>query len=135
MCLSNGVAEHVTAVVVAYKNKMDLAIGVAVGSSLQIALFVTPFLVILGWIIHQPMNLSTQPPFSTCGGLIRVLDFEIFQVAVIFVSVVMANYLIMDGKSNWMEGVMLLGTYTIVAIAYWLYPDINPDLPGPRIEL
>jgi Ca2+:H+ antiporter len=51
-------AEHVTAVVMAYKNKMDLAIGVAVGSSLQIALFITPFLVILGWIIHEPMDLS-----------------------------------------------------------------------------
>ena len=51
-------AEHVTAVVVAYKNKMDLALGVAVGSSMQIALFVTPFLTILGWIIGQPMNLS-----------------------------------------------------------------------------
>jgi Ca2+:H+ antiporter len=53
------------------------------------------------------------------------LDFEVFQVAVIFVAVVMTNYLIMDGKSNWMEGVMLLGVYTIVAISYWLYPD--PD--------
>jgi Ca2+:H+ antiporter len=53
------IAEHVTAVVVAYKNKMDLAIGVAIGSSMQIALFVTPFLVILGWIIGQPMSLST----------------------------------------------------------------------------
>jgi Ca2+:H+ antiporter len=55
------VAEHVTAVAVAYKNKMDLAIGVAIGSSMQIALFVTPFLVILGWIIGQPMSLSTFP--------------------------------------------------------------------------
>jgi Ca2+:H+ antiporter len=53
-------AEHVTAVVVAYKNKMDLAIGVAIGSSLQIALLVTPFLVILGWIIDQPMTLHFQ---------------------------------------------------------------------------
>ena len=51
------------------------------------------------------------------------IDFELFQVAVIFVAVVMTNYLIMDGKSNWMEGVMLLGVYTIVAISYWLYPD------------
>jgi Ca2+:H+ antiporter len=97
---------------------MDLAIGVAIGSSMQIALFVTPFLVILGWIIGQPMNLSITllQPFSN-------KDFEIFQVAVIFVSVVVTNYLIMDGKSNWMEGVMLLGVYTIVAISYWLYPD------------
>jgi Ca2+:H+ antiporter len=45
----------------AYKNKMDLAIGVAVGSSLQIALFMTPFLVILGWIMHEPMDLSLVP--------------------------------------------------------------------------
>ena len=49
----------------------------------------------------------------------------------IFVSVIIANYLIMDGKSNWMEGVMLLGVYTIVAISYWLYPDINSDLGAP----
>jgi Ca2+:H+ antiporter len=58
---------------------------------------------------------------------ILTLDFEIFQVAVIFVSVVITNYMIMDGKSNWMEGIMLLGVYTIVAISYWLYPDINAD--------
>jgi Ca2+:H+ antiporter len=58
------IAEHVTAVVVAYKNKMDLAIGVAIGSSMQIALFVTPFLVILGWIIGEPMTLSTLPAVS-----------------------------------------------------------------------
>jgi len=114
---------------------MDLAIGVAVGSSMQIALFVTPFLVILGWIIHQPMNLSINIPLLSISRVLMCLDFEIFQVAVIFVSVVMANYLIMDGKSNWMEGVMLLGTYTIVAIAYWLYPDINPDLHVPRTKL
>lgn len=55
-------AEHVTAVVVAVKNKMDLAMGVAIGSSIQIALLVTPFLVIFGWIIHEPMSLH----FETC---------------------------------------------------------------------
>lgn len=55
-------AEHVTAVVVAIKNKMDLAMGVAIGSSIQISLFVTPFLVILGWIMHRPMDLH----FETC---------------------------------------------------------------------
>ena len=55
-------AEHVTAVVVAMRNKMDLAMGVAIGSSIQIALGVTPFLVIVGWIINQPMTLH----FETC---------------------------------------------------------------------
>ncbi|KAA8911887.1 hypothetical protein TRICI_003680 [Trichomonascus ciferrii] len=100
-------AEHVTAVVVAMKNKMDLAIGVAIGSSMQIALFLTPFLVVLGWIIHQPMSLY----------------FNTFETAVLFVSVFITNYLILDGESNWLEGAMLLGTYTIVAIAFFFYPE------------
>lgn len=71
-------AEHVTAVVVAWKDKMDLAIGVAIGSSMQIALLVTPFLVILGWIIGQPMTLH----------------FESFETVVFFLSVLITNYLI-----------------------------------------
>lgn len=71
-------AEHVTAVVVAYKDKMDLAIGVAIGSSMQIALLVTPFLVILGWIIGQDMTLH----------------FKSFETVVFFLSVLITNYLI-----------------------------------------
>ena len=71
-------AEHVTAVVVAWKDKMDLAIGVAIGSSMQIALLVTPFLVVLGWIIGQPMTLH----------------FETFETVVFFLSVLVTNYLI-----------------------------------------
>lgn len=81
-------AEHATAVTVAIKDKMDLAIGVAVGSSMQIALLVIPFVVILGWIIgtHDPnMNLA----------------FDAFQVIMLFVSVLLVNYLIQDGKSHW----------------------------------
>jgi Ca2+:H+ antiporter len=87
-------AEHVTACVVAYKGKMDLAIGVAVGSSLQIAIFVTPFLVILGWAMGEKMTLH----------------FQIFETVVFFLSVLVVNYLIQDGKSNWLEGAMCLGT-------------------------
>ncbi|MCJ1300223.1 hypothetical protein MMC08_003018 [Hypocenomyce scalaris] len=100
-------AEHVTAVVVSMKDKMDLAIGVAVGSSMQIALLVTPFLVILGWIIDQPMTLH----------------FETFETVVFFLSVLVVNYLIQDGKSNYLEGAMLLGTYIIIALAFFVYPD------------
>lgn len=99
-------AEHVTAVSVAMKNKMDLAIGVAIGSSMQIALFVTPLMVIIGWIIHQPMTLF----------------FNTFETCILFVSVLIVNYLIQDGESNWLEGVMLLSTYVIVAIAFYFYP-------------
>ena len=104
-------AEHVTACVVAYKNKMDLAIGVAIGSSMQIALLVTPFLVILGWIMGQPMTLH----------------FEAFETVVFFLSVLITNYLILDGKSNYLEGTMLLGMYIIIALAF---VSFEPCLSG-----
>jgi Ca2+:H+ antiporter len=77
-------AEHATAVTVAIKDKMDLAIGVAVGSSMQIALLVLPLMVILGWIIGADMTLI----------------FDDFQIVVIFVAVILVNYLISDGKSR-----------------------------------
>ncbi|CAG8560463.1 5211_t:CDS:2 [Paraglomus brasilianum] len=107
-------AEHVTAITVAMKNKMQLAIGVAAGSSLQIALFVTPFLVVLGWIIDQPMTLF----------------FEVFETVLLFVSVLIMNYLIQDGKSNWLEGALLLATYIIIAIAFYFYPDPVSEAPA-----
>ena len=86
-------AEHVTAMVVAWKNKMDLAIGVAVGSSLQIALFVTPFLVILGWIMGRDMTLH----------------FQTFETVAFFLSGLVVTLLIQDGKSNYLEGCLCLG--------------------------
>ena len=80
-------AEHATAVTVACKDKMDLAIGVAIGSSMQIALLVIPFTVVLGWILgNERMNLA----------------FDGFQIAVLFVAVLLVNYLIQDGKSHWL---------------------------------
>ncbi|KAL4806842.1 Sodium/calcium exchanger protein-domain-containing protein [Aspergillus unguis] len=104
-------AEHVTAVVVAYKGKMDLAIGVAIGSSLQIALFVTPFLVILGWIMHVDMTLR----------------FQIFETVAFFISGLVVTFLIQDGKSNYLEGCLCLGMYLILALAFLVYPDSVDD--------
>lgn len=101
---------------------MDLAIAVTIGSSIQISLFLTPFLVILGWFLNKPMSMSKYYSFSA-----ECLDFEDFQTVVIFVSVIFTAYLIMDGKSNWMKGAMLLGIYIIVAISYWVYPDIDAN--------
>jgi len=86
-------AEHATAVTVACKDKMDLAIGVAVGSSMQIALLVIPFTVVLGWIMGKnDMNLA----------------FDGFQIAVLFVAVLLVNYLIQDGKSHWSVSCLLI---------------------------
>ncbi|KAF2723788.1 Calcium/proton exchanger [Polychaeton citri CBS 116435] len=100
-------AEHATAVTVAIKDKMDLAIGVAIGSSLQIALLVLPLMVIIGWIGLDPE---------------MTLNFDGFQITVLFVAIVLVNYLIQDGKSHWLEGAMLQITYLIIAIAAWFYP-------------
>jgi len=92
-------AEHVTAVTVATKNKMDLAIGVAVGSSIQIALFVTPLVVLLGWILGREMTLF----------------FNIFETISLFVTAFVINFLILDGRSNYLEGALLIASYVIIA--------------------
>jgi Ca2+:H+ antiporter len=87
------VAEYSTTCVAAWRNRMDLVLNLAIGNSMQIALFVTPFLVILGWIIGQPMTFN----------------FSDFEAVMFFVSVIIVVRLIQDGKSNYLEGIMCLG--------------------------
>ncbi len=102
-------AEHATAVSVAMKNKMDLSVSVAIGSSLQIALFVAPVLVIAGWAIGQPMDLNFNP-------------FELVAVAV---AVLIVNSISADGKSNWLEGGLLLATYSVLGLAFYFHPVVE----------
>ncbi|KAL1305517.1 hypothetical protein AAFC00_002384 [Neodothiora populina] len=101
-------AEHATAITVAMKDKMDLAIGVAVGSSLQISLLVVPLMVVASWCGVGDATLS--------------LSFDGFQIAVLFVSMLLVNYVVHDVKSNWLKGTLLMWLYIIIAIAAWLYP-------------
>ncbi|KAL4733155.1 Sodium/calcium exchanger protein-domain-containing protein [Aspergillus similis] len=100
-------AEHVTAVTVATKNKMDLSIGVSVGSSIQIAIFVTPLVVILGWIMDKEMTLY----------------FTLFETISLFVTCFVVNFLVLDGRSNYLEGALLCAAYVIIAVAAFFYPD------------
>lgn len=102
-------AEHATAVSVAMKNKMDLSVSVAVGSSLQIALFVAPVLVIVGWLLGKPMDLNFNP-------------FELVAVAV---AVLITNSISSDGRSNWLEGTLLLATYIILGLAFYFHPVLE----------
>ena len=99
-------AEHSTAVLAAMKNNMDLAFGIAVGSSLQIALFVAPVLVFASYILGAPLDLIFTP----------------FEVAAVTISVLVVGFVAMDGESHWMEGVMLVGVYLILAIAFYFLP-------------
>ncbi|KAF7322319.1 Vacuolar calcium ion transporter [Mycena chlorophos] len=97
-------AEHVTSVWMALKGQMEITIGVCVGSSIQIATFVIPLLVIIGWATDHGMSLY----------------FANFETVTLFVSVFLVNTLIQDGKSNYMEGLMLLTLYFVIALAFWV---------------
>jgi Ca2+:H+ antiporter len=100
-------AEHSTAILMALKNKMDIAVNIAVGSSIQIALFVAPLLVFLSYVIGpQPMDLI----------------FTSFEVVAIALSVFIITTVSQDGESNWMEGVQLLAVYGIFALAFFFLP-------------
>jgi Ca2+:H+ antiporter len=96
-------AEHSTAVTVAMKGQMDLALGIAMGSSMQIALFVAPLLVIAGHWMGRPLGL----------------EFSVLEVVAVMLSVGAVALLIQDGKTNWFEGVQLLAIYAILATAFY----------------
>ncbi len=99
--LIGNAAEHATAVVVARKGKMDLALQIAYGSSTQIALLVAPILVFAGLLFGQDMNLVFTP----------------FEVMAVFLATIIASMGTSDGESHWFEGLMLLGVYVMIAIA------------------
>jgi Ca2+:H+ antiporter len=102
-------AEHSTAVVSALKNKMDLSIGIAIGSSIQIALFVAPVLIFASYLMGQPMDL----------------EFTIPELAAVVVSVVIASQIAGDGESNWLEGVQLLAVYAVLGILFFFLPEVR----------
>lgn len=110
-------AEHLTAVIVAMKDKMDLAIGIAVGSSTQIAAFVAPMLVFFGYFLGGNSQLN--------------LVFSLFELIAIVLSIFIVNVVANDGESNWLEGVQLLAAYLIIAVAFFLHPPLPPTIPLP----
>lgn len=96
-------AEHSSAVVMAMKNKMNVAVEIALGSSLQIILFVTPVLIFLS-LLFSPMSIV----------------FNAFELVALLLSVLIANRVASDGESNWMEGVQLMAVYLIIAVSFFI---------------
>jgi Ca2+:H+ antiporter len=96
-------AEHSTSIVMAMKNKMDVAIEIAIGSSLQIILFVAPVLIFLS-LLFTPMSIV----------------FNEFELIALIVAVLIANRVSSDGESNWLEGVQLLAVYLIIAASFFI---------------
>ncbi len=102
------VAEHVVAVEVALKNHMELSLNIALGSSLQIALFVAPLLVLISPLLGHPF----------------VLEFNAFELIALVSASVIGALVAIDGKSNWLEGAMLLAVYLILGIAFFFLPNM-----------
>jgi Ca2+:H+ antiporter len=98
-------AEHSSAVLMAMKNRMDLAVNIAVGSSIQVALLIAPILVFLGLAFGQPMDLA----FST------------IEVAAVALSVGIATVVVQDAQTNWLEGAFLLIVYAVLGVAFFFF--------------
>jgi Ca2+:H+ antiporter len=98
-------AEHSSAVLMAMKNRMDLAIGIAMGSSAQVALLIAPLLVFAGLAFGQPMDLA----------------FSAFEVVAVALAVAVANSVVRDAESNWLEGAFLLLVYGMLAVAFFYF--------------
>ncbi|KIM80472.1 hypothetical protein PILCRDRAFT_822575 [Piloderma croceum F 1598] len=100
------IAECATAVNVSVKDQLTLSVSVAVSSTIQTALFVIPFMVTLAWAMGKPLSLLFDP----------------FESVVLYISVNVMSYVVADGKSNWLEGMILICLYMIIAVAFWFYP-------------
>ena len=98
-------AEHFTAIIVAGKNKMDLSISIAIGSSVQIALFVAPAMILFAWFLGVPLTL----------------EFGLLETTATFMAVLVVNTTLADNKTNWLEGAMLIACYLILALAFLQY--------------
>jgi Ca2+:H+ antiporter len=99
-------AEHYSAITAGRRNEMTLAVEIAVGSSAQIALLVAPLLVLYSWGLGQPMSLLFNP----------------FEITAIALSVLATALVVVDGESNWVEGLQLLAVYVIVGLAFYFVP-------------
>ena len=108
VALVGNAAEHSTAVWTAWKNKMDLSLTIATGSSLQMALFVTPVLVFCSYFFGTPMDL----------------EFSLPEIASIVLSIWIVGQISGDGESNWLEGLQLLSVYVIIAILFYFLPPL-----------
>jgi Ca2+:H+ antiporter len=101
--LLGGAAEYLTGVSMARKDKMDLSVSVSLGSTLLVALLVVPVLVLVGPWLGHPLNLS----------------FDVYELVTVITAVVVSNLVSLDGRSDWLEGVLLLAAYLILAAGFY----------------
>jgi Ca2+:H+ antiporter len=100
------IAEHIVGVQIAYKNDIDFSMAISLGSSIQVALLVTPILVFLGPLLGHPLDLV----------------FTTLELGALGAAVILTGFIALDGRSNWLEGAMLCGVYVIGALAFFFSP-------------
>ncbi|EPS66697.1 hypothetical protein M569_08080, partial [Genlisea aurea] len=100
-------AEHASAIMFAMKDKLDISLGVAIGSSTQISMFLIPFCVIVGWFMGKPMDLN----------------FQLFETTTLFITVLVVAFMLQEGHSNYFKGLMLILCYLIVAASFFVHVD------------
>lgn len=100
-------AEHASAIMFAVKNKLDITLGVAIGSSAQISMFLIPFCVVVGWIMGKPMDLN----------------FELFETTTLFITVLVVAFMLQEGTSNYFKGLVLIMCYLIVSASFFVHED------------
>ncbi|KAJ4477224.1 hypothetical protein J3R30DRAFT_190981 [Lentinula aciculospora] len=105
----SSIAECGNAIGVSVKDQVTLSISVAVGSSIQTALFVIPLMVTIAWAMGKPLALLFDP----------------FESLVLYISVQTMTHVVADGKSNWLEGAILICLYIMIAVSFWFYPGSN----------
>lgn len=110
-------AEHSSAILLAARNKMDITISIAVGSSLQIALLVAPILIFASYLFGTPMDL----------------EFTLPEVIAVAAAILIVEQISGDGESNWVEGVQLLSVYAVLAILFYFLPDVHPATTGTAV--
>ncbi|KAJ8630141.1 hypothetical protein MRB53_023464 [Persea americana] len=114
-------AEHASAIIFAMKDKLDISLGVAIGSSTQIAMFGIPFCVVVGWIMGRPMDLN----------------FQLFETATLFITVLVVAFMLQEGTSNYFKGLMLILCYLIVAASFFVHVDpltVVPQMVSSRLK-
>ncbi|XP_024006221.1 vacuolar cation/proton exchanger 5 isoform X1 [Eutrema salsugineum] len=104
-------AEHAGAIMFAMKDKLDLSLGVAIGSSIQISMFAVPFCVVIGWMMGEQMDLN----------------FQLFETATLFITVIVVAFFLQEGTSNYFKGLMLILCYLIVAASFFVHEDPHQD--------
>lgn len=108
--IGGNAAALTSCIMFAVKDKLDMSLGVAIGSSTQISMFVLPFCVLMGWIMGRPMDLN----------------FQLFETSVLFITIIVVSFLLLDGTSNYFKGLMLILCYLIVAASFFIHRD-SPD--------